>query len=73
MALKINGTVVAWGLSDAGQTNVPIGLSNVTAIAAGGSSTMALKSDGSVVAWGTQTVPAGLSGVRAIAAGVVTP
>jgi hypothetical protein len=46
----------------------------VTAIAAGTNHSLALKSDGTVVAWGDNdsgqaTVPAGLSGVVAIAAG----
>jgi alpha-tubulin suppressor-like RCC1 family protein len=53
---------------------VPAGLSSVTAIAAGGYHSLALKSDGTVVAWGRNddgqaTVPAGLSSVTAIAAG----
>jgi hypothetical protein len=72
------GTVVAWGYNGYGQTNVPAGLSGVTAIAAGGANysghTVALKTNGTVVAWGDNyfgqtTVPAGLSGVTAIAAG----
>src|SRR5262249_30056301 len=51
----------------------PTGLSNVTAIAGGESHSLALKSDGTVVAWGWNyygqtSVPAGLSGVSAIAA-----
>ncbi len=46
------GTVAAWGSNTSGQTAVPAGLSGVRAIAAGGSLTMALKGDGSVVAWG---------------------
>ena len=68
----ITGTVVAWGENDEGQTTVPTGLSKVVAIAAGRFHTVALKNDGTVVAWGrsSQTnVPAGLSGVVAIAAG----
>jgi hypothetical protein len=72
VALKNDGTVVAWGYN--GQTTVPSGLSGVTAIAAGALHTVALKNDGRVVAWGENgygqtTVPSGLSGVTAIAAG----
>ncbi len=57
-----------------GQRLPPAGLSGVTAIAAGNSHSLALKADGTVVAWGSNfagetTVPAGLTGVTAIAAG----
>lgn len=74
MALKTNGTVVAWGDNAYGQTNIPAGLSGVTAIAAGRLHTVALKSDGTLVAWGRNSegqtnIPVGLSGVMAIAAG----
>jgi hypothetical protein len=74
VALKKDGTVVAWGSNDYGQTDVPTGLTGVTAIAAGDYHTVALKSDGTVVAWGNDgfgqsAVPAGLTGVTAIAAG----
>src|SRR5260221_30034 len=66
------GTVSAWGRNDWGQTTVPTALTGVTAIAAGSSYTVALKSDVTVVAWGNPlltSVPAGLGGVTAIAAG----
>ena len=74
LALKSDGTAVAWGWNQYGQTNVPAGLSGVTAIAAGFAHTVALKNDGTVVAWGRNvegqtSVPVGLSGVTAIAAG----
>ena len=36
----------------AGQCSVPNGLSGVSAIAAGGAQSLALKGDGTVVAWG---------------------
>ena len=48
--------VVAWGLNGDGQTDVPSGLSNVVAIAAGvgwgGNHSLALTAEGRVVAWG---------------------
>jgi hypothetical protein len=74
IALKSDGTVVAWGRNSSGQTRVPVGLLNVTAIAANSYHSVALQSDGTVVAWGNNdsgqtTVPAGLSNVTAIATG----
>jgi alpha-tubulin suppressor-like RCC1 family protein len=78
LALKSDGTVVAWGENRTGQSTVAAGLSGVIAIAAGGNGigghSLALKSDGTVVAWGSNengqtSVPADLSGVIAIAAG----
>jgi hypothetical protein len=72
--------VVVWGDNGFGQTNQPAGLTNVTAVAAGGSHTLALRADGTVVAWGENTdaggtvagqsvVPLGLTNVVAIGAG----
>jgi alpha-tubulin suppressor-like RCC1 family protein len=55
LALKRDGTVVAWGCggsTDSGQCGVPSGLSGVTAVAAGNVNSLALKGDGTVVAWG---------------------
>src|SRR6185369_2948657 len=53
VALKSDGSVVAWGNNDNGQTSVPpVAASGVIAIAVGYDHTVALKSDGSVVAWG---------------------
>jgi hypothetical protein len=74
VALKRDGTVVAWGYNASGQTDVPAGLGGVRAIAAGAFHTVALKRDGTVVAWGANgngetNVPAGLRDVMAIAAG----
>jgi photosystem II stability/assembly factor-like uncharacterized protein len=74
LALKEDGTVVAWGRDDYGQATVPAGLSGVTAVAAGYGHSLALKGDGTVVAWGWNesgqaTVPAALSGVTAMAGG----
>ncbi len=42
LALKSDGTVVAWGDNSAGQRSVPSGLSGVTALAAGGFHSLAL-------------------------------
>jgi hypothetical protein len=72
--LKNDGTVVVWGDNSAGQTNVPAGLSNVVAVAAGGYHSLALKNDGKVLVWGDNStnqtsIPAGLSNVVAISSG----
>jgi len=74
LALREDGTVVAWGQNVLGQSNVPAGLSEIAAIAAGGFHNVALKSNGTVVCWGYDiygqtTPPADLSGVIAVAAG----
>src|SRR5262249_45004891 len=42
VAMKSDGTVIAWGYNASGQCNVPAGLDRVTAVAAGGSHTLAL-------------------------------
>ncbi len=70
LALKSDGTVVAWGAvnyntdyyytahrADYGQATVPAGLTGVVAISAGVYHSLALKSDGTVVAWGTSADP----------------
>lgn len=74
VALKSDGTVVAWGANFDGGTPVPAGLGGVTAITAGFFHSVALKRDGTVVAWGGNfhgqtTIPPGLSEVTAVAAG----
>ena len=77
LALKSDGKISSWsgGFSQYGETNV-VALSNsfVTAIAAGYQDSLALKSDGTVYAWGYNqygetNVPSGLNGVTAIACG----
>ena len=71
--------VVAWGYNNYGQTNVPSGLSNIVAVAAGDYHSLALRADGTVAAWGSyynglagyipMTTLWGLSNVVAVAAG----
>jgi hypothetical protein len=74
LALRRDGTVVAWGGEWTG-TNVPPDLTDVVAIAAGYSHSIALRSDGTIVTWGgsynvNQTVvPVGLRQVVSISGG----
>jgi hypothetical protein len=69
LALKADGTVVAWGDNTFGQCNVPPNLSGVIAVAAGGPYSVALTADGTVTVWaqGPETnVPSDLTNVIAI-------
>lgn len=69
LALRSNGTVVAWG-SAGTHTNVPTTLSNVVSVAAGTSRSYAVKADGTITGWGqSATVPTGLSNIVTVAAG----
>lgn len=84
LALRGDGTVFGWGWNKFGQaigfetagddrTNglVRIGgevLTNVAAVAAGNSFSLALKHDGSVIGWGKNQVPSGLTNAVAISA-----
>lgn len=55
LALKQDGSVVAWGLDNNNQvSNVPTGTDFID-IAAGAIHSVALKQDGSIVAWGADT------------------
>ena len=72
VAATPSGTVVPWGGQNYwGESTVPTGLSGVVAVAGGGVHSLALKSDGTVAAWGhlDAAIPAGLTDVIAIAAG----
>jgi len=67
--------VIAWGDNSQGQTTVPPSATNVVAIAAGASGSLALRLDGAVVEWGSLVgwgsyVPPSVTNVIAIAAGV---
>lgn len=76
LALRADGSVLAWGADYSGQTDVPApAQSDVIAIAASEDHSLALRHDGSVIAWGSNKfgesdVPAAArSGVVAVAAG----
>jgi len=78
LVLRPDGTVRAWGDNRYGQTNVPAGLHDIVAVAAGqgekSAHALALRKDGTVIGWGDNTFaqarpPSGLGNVIAIAAG----
>ena len=51
-AYASGGTVVGWGSNVPGQTNIPPWLHDAVAVAAGFDHALALREDGTVVAWG---------------------
>ena len=72
VALRSNGTVVAWGVDFRGRTNVPPGLTNVVAVSSSYQHSLALRKNGTVAIWGDDSQTnfvAGLSSMIAIAAG----
>ncbi len=74
LAVKQNGTVVAWGANTYGQCNVPQTITNCIQTAAGNDNSLALLSNGMVMAWGMNTsgqsnVPSTLGSCVQIAAG----
>ena len=74
IALRQDGSVVAWGSNESGECDTPSGLAGVTAVCAGGSHSLALTSSGKVVGWGNDefgqaSVPDWLDEVVMIAAG----
>ena len=67
-------TVVGWGSSANGQTNAPRSLTNVLAVAAGGTFNLALKANGTLAGWGNNiqgqiNIPVGLTNVAAMVGG----
>ncbi len=74
VALRANGTVVAWGDNVFGQATVPQINDLVASVAAGGNVSGAVLRDGRAILWGSGigqllTPPEGLSGVRKLAIG----
>ena len=59
--ISSGGTVSQWGYNTAPQTNLPAGLTGVVEVAIGGGFTIARKSDGTLVTWGTDANIAGIA------------
>ena len=56
LAVKSDGSVVAWGDNSRNQCGLTSALTNVAAIAAGCTHSIALRANGSVVAWGDNSI-----------------
>lgn len=73
LALKSDGSIVAWGNNSGGECDVPEPNADFVAIAAGHSHSLGLKSDGTIVGWGSdgygETIPPAGNDFVAIAAG----
>lgn len=75
LAVRSNGSVVAWGNNSYGQSNVPTNLADVVSVAGGWYHSVALKRDGSLALWGADflgqitNTPAGLTNVVDVKAG----
>ncbi len=66
LALKSDGTVLAWGGFELPNWPPPAGLRDVKSIASGFDCSLALKSNGVVVGWGDVRVPDDLTNVAAV-------
>lgn len=71
LAARQDGTLIAWGDNVWGETTVPVSATNVVAVSCGRTHSLALRADGTVVAFGTGagTPPTDLTNVSAVAAG----
>src|SRR4029078_5263829 len=70
VALRSDGSVVAWGSNFQGETNVPSSLTNGVAVAASGTCNLALRNDGTVTHWASgPTPPSDLTNVVALGTG----
>jgi alpha-tubulin suppressor-like RCC1 family protein len=71
LALRANGTILGWDSTS--ELNIPSTATNVVAVAAGSSHSLALRADGQVLVWGSNSsnqtnIPPDLTNVVAIAA-----
>jgi Regulator of chromosome condensation (RCC1) repeat len=74
LAIRQDGTLVAWGVNSSGQCSVPLGLGACIAAAGGGSHSIAITREGAVRCFGANnygqcSVPAGLGPALGAAAG----
>lgn len=74
LALKDDGTIVAWGNNTDSESTIPSSLTNALAIGAGLSHSLAVRPNHSVVAWGLNShgqtnVPGGATNIIAVSAG----
>jgi alpha-tubulin suppressor-like RCC1 family protein len=70
LALRADGTVLAWGNNDYDQTEIPASLGPTVAVAAGYYHSIALKPNGRIVTWGWDVPsPVSATNIVAVAAG----
>ena len=75
LALKSNGSVLAWGENLYKQATVPKAVKGVASVAGGAFHSLAVTTKGTVLAWGRNTngqikIPAGLKNVQMVAGGL---
>jgi alpha-tubulin suppressor-like RCC1 family protein len=71
LILRADGSVLAWGQSFSGETNVPARMKNMVQVAAGMRFSLALDKAGNISAWGEKRIkPDDVTDVIALSAGV---
>jgi len=74
LVLRGDGTVVTWGTTNDGVSNIPPNVRDIVSVAAGNGFSLALRADGHIVGWGSPlenelAIPAAATNIVAIAAG----